>query len=62
MEIFWRQRAKQHWTEDGDRNTKFFHRVASVRRKFNAMQNIVMDGKPHVEDSSVKGVIVHFYE
>jgi len=32
------------------------------RRKFNAMQNIVMDGKPHVEDSSVKGVIVHFYE
>jgi len=32
-DIFWRQRAKLQWMQQGDRNTKFFHRVASNRRK-----------------------------
>jgi len=48
--------------EDGDRNTKFFHRVANNRRKFNAIENIVVEGELHVDDSSMKDAIVHFYE
>jgi len=48
--------------EDGDRKTKFFHRVANSRRKFNAINNIEVKGELHVDDSSVKGAIVHFYE
>jgi len=44
IDLFWRQRAKQHWMEDGDRNTKFFHRVASMRRRFNAIDKIVVEG------------------
>lgn len=62
IDIFQRQRAKQHWMEDGDRNAKFFHRVANARRKLNAIQNIVVDGERHVEDSFVEGAIDHFYE
>ena len=44
-DIFWRQRAKQQWIQHGDRNTKFFHRVANNRRKFNAIGNIKVNGQ-----------------
>jgi len=62
IDIFWRQRAKQHWMEDGDRNTKFSNRVASMRRRFNAIKKIVVEGELHGYASSMKGAIVQFYE
>ena len=62
MDIFWRQRAKQHWIKFGDRNTKFFPRVANFRRKFNAILKIKVDDLVFDEDSAVKGAIVHYYE
>jgi len=40
IDIFWRQRAKQQWIQDSDRNTKFFQQVANRRRKFNAIHKI----------------------
>ena len=62
IDIFWRQRAEQHWMEDGDHNTQFFHKVANSRRKFNAIESIEVEGELHVKDCSVKGAIVQFYE
>lgn len=41
-EIMWRQRARAECLSSGDRNTKFFHMRASLRRKKNmikALQN-----------------------
>ena len=62
IDLFWRQRAKQHWMEDGDRNTKFFHRVASMRRRFNAIDKIMVEGELHSDASSVKDAILQLYE
>ena len=31
-EDFWKQRAKSHWLEGGDLNSKYFHAVASARK------------------------------
>jgi ribonuclease HI len=40
----WKQRAKQSWYRDGDRNTPFFHAWASHRRRVNTIKRIVDGG------------------
>uniref|UniRef100_A0A803NRR4 Reverse transcriptase domain-containing protein n=1 Tax=Cannabis sativa TaxID=3483 RepID=A0A803NRR4_CANSA len=39
-EVFWRQRSKQMWLQDGDNNNKFFHASASARRRTNSIQKL----------------------
>ncbi|VFQ61854.1 unnamed protein product [Cuscuta campestris] len=34
-DIYWRQRAKQHWLRSADSNTRFFHQYASHRKQKN---------------------------
>ena len=39
-EMYWGQREKAHWLNEGDKNTKFFHAQASERRKQNTTMGI----------------------
>ncbi|KAF5445848.1 hypothetical protein F2P56_031530 [Juglans regia] len=39
-EMKWRQRAKQHWLRNGDKNTRYFHMQANQRRKTNSIKSI----------------------
>ncbi|KAG7947040.1 hypothetical protein I3843_14G073700, partial [Carya illinoinensis] len=39
-DLKWHQRAKQRWLQDGDRNTKYFHKCASVRKQKNIIQKL----------------------
>ncbi|XP_059446454.1 uncharacterized protein LOC132178000 [Corylus avellana] len=37
----WKQRAKQNWYREGDRNTPFFHAWGSHRRRINTIKKVV---------------------
>jgi hypothetical protein len=40
-EGYWKQRAKMHWLQEGDLNTRFFHMSASTRSKKKRVTKIV---------------------
>jgi len=56
-EISWRQKSRALWLQAGDRNTKFFHKVANMHRKFNSMSTIVVDGVRYDTLSDIKSAI-----
>ncbi|MCI44621.1 hypothetical protein A2U01_0065860, partial [Trifolium medium] len=40
-EGYWKQRAKMHWLQEGDLNTRFFHMSASARSKNKRVNKLV---------------------
>lgn len=49
-EVYWKQRAKLMWLEEGDSNTKFFHASATARRKTNHVDRLQTDAGVLVDD------------
>ena len=39
-EMYWKQRAKCHWLEGGDSNSRYFHAMASTRKRTNSIERI----------------------
>lgn len=42
-DIYWRQRAKIFWLREGDINSKYFHAIASGKRKKNKIERLQDD-------------------
>ena len=61
-EISWRQKSRGLWLRAGDQNTKFFHRVANLHRKFNTISSIEADGIRLDSLPEMKSVICGFYK
>jgi len=61
-ELSWRQKSRALWLHAGDRNTKFFHKVANLHRKFNSISTIEVDGTRFDSSSTIKSAIFGFYK
>ncbi|KAK6120464.1 hypothetical protein DH2020_045801 [Rehmannia glutinosa] len=60
----WKQRAKQHWYREGDRNTNFFHNFSSKRREVNHIASLKNHhGNLHTDDPTIENIIsTHFQD
>ncbi|CAN1799352.1 hypothetical protein LINPERHAP1_LOCUS22080 [Linum perenne] len=61
-EISWRQKAREAWIREGDRNTKFYHRIANFNRRRNQLDSMWV-GEVRMEGQrDIARAAVDFYE
>ncbi|RVW38213.1 hypothetical protein CK203_090922 [Vitis vinifera] len=51
-EVHWRQKSRELWLKERDRNTGYFHRMANAHRRNNSMDRIMINGELLTEDQS----------
>ena len=52
-EVHWRQKSRELWLKEGDRNTGYFHRMANAHRRNNSLDRIMINGELLTEDQEV---------
>lgn len=58
----WKQRSRNFWLTDGDRNTSFFHTKATNRKQRNIIHGICdSDGNWQEDDQQVENIIVGYF-
>ena len=60
-EICWRQKSRVLCIREGDRNTKFFHRVANSHRRVNSIDSLMVDGVLSSDPEDIAECISRFY-
>ncbi|XP_028116964.1 uncharacterized protein LOC114314700 [Camellia sinensis] len=58
LDWIWFQKSRVNWAQNGDRNTKFFHIMASQRKRRNLVDSVAVD-RVRVEDPEL---VVEFLE
>ncbi|WJZ83279.1 hypothetical protein VitviT2T_002974 [Vitis vinifera] len=60
-EVTWRQKSREVWLKEGDRNTSFFHRMANAHRRRNNMERIRINGVWKSEENGMSEGIVNAF-
>uniref|UniRef100_A0A803QRP6 Reverse transcriptase domain-containing protein n=1 Tax=Cannabis sativa TaxID=3483 RepID=A0A803QRP6_CANSA len=61
-EIFWRQRSQQLWLMEGDQNSKYFHAMATSRRRNNSIKKLKNDQGVWVDwHNNLSGLMVDYF-
>ncbi|KAK3204777.1 hypothetical protein Dsin_018823 [Dipteronia sinensis] len=62
-EIYWKQRSRADWLATGDRNSRYFHRKASVRKKSNWIEMLEdVDGRKFTNEANISGAARRYFE
>lgn len=57
----WRQKSRALWLQQGDQNTRFFHRMATAHKRYNTIDRLVIGGEV-VQAIDIQNDMVEFYE
>ena len=61
-EISWRQKSRDTWIKEGDKNTGFFHRMANVHRRRNCFKSSSINGKRLNKEVEIKEGLVGAFQ
>ena len=53
-ETYWAQNSRNRWLREGDKNTKFFHATATMRRRRNTIEKISVNGVTTNEPDDIR--------
>ncbi|CAN0843555.1 Transposon TX1 uncharacterized 149 kDa protein [Linum grandiflorum] len=53
-EAFWKRKARNNWLLNGDRNTRYFQRIASIKRQYNHIEKLTDSEGRFQTDEKVK--------
>ncbi|GLT94943.1 hypothetical protein SLE2022_126540 [Rubroshorea leprosula] len=61
-ELMWRQRSREIWLQEGDRNTRFFHKKASKRRDRNRVEKLMnAEGEWKCEFAELQSIMTSYF-
>ena len=61
-EISWRQKSRETWLEEGDRNTGFFHRTTNAHRRRNFVNGININGRKLEKEAEIRDGLVAAFQ
>ena len=61
-EMSWRQKSREIWLKEGDRNTRFFHQMTNAYRRRNQMNRVKVNGRWYNEEREIKEEICRVYQ
>ena len=61
-EISWRQKSREIWLKEGDKNTGFFHRMANAHRRRTCLNSICINGRKLVKEEDIKEGLVDAFK
>ena len=61
-EILWRQKSRETWLKEDDKNTGFFHKMANSNRRRNCLKKIKVNGTWLSEDHDIQRGVVRAFQ